>query len=54
MLLPVGNRKDVKDLPEEVQKGLEIVPVGHIWEALRVVWPEKQWDEKALGWESRL
>jgi len=54
VLLPAGNRKDVKDLPEEVKKGLEIVPVNHIWEALRVVWPDKRWDEKGLGWESRL
>ncbi|KAL8645299.1 MAG: hypothetical protein Q9210_006780, partial [Variospora velana] len=33
VLLPNGNRKDVKDLPEEVREGLEIVHVGHIWEA---------------------
>lgn len=28
VLLPVGNRKDVKDLPDEVKEGLEIVHVG--------------------------
>ena len=28
VLLPVGNRKDVKDLPEEVKEGLEIINVG--------------------------
>ncbi|KAL8712537.1 MAG: hypothetical protein Q9225_006927, partial [Loekoesia sp. 1 TL-2023] len=34
VLLPNHNRKDVKDLPEEVKEGLEIVHVGHIWEAV--------------------
>lgn len=55
-LLPVGNRKDAKDLPEEVKEGLEIVLVGHIWEALPQVWPEASWPGMR-GWsgvESRL
>ncbi|KAF2459164.1 Lon protease C-terminal proteolytic domain-containing protein [Lineolata rhizophorae] len=43
VLLPVGNRKDVKDLPEEVQGGLRIEFVGHIWEAMRHVWPDSHW-----------
>jgi len=47
VLLPVGNRKDVRDLPDEVKAGLEIVYVGHIYEALRVVWPDERWG----GWE---
>ncbi|KAH0277088.1 ATP-dependent protease-like protein La, partial [Aureobasidium melanogenum] len=56
VLLPNANKKDVKDLPEEVPSGLEICHVGHIWEAMRQVWPddhwpgERQWD----GLESRL
>ncbi|KAI5257188.1 putative ATP-dependent protease La [Aureobasidium subglaciale] len=56
VLLPNANRKDTRDLPEEVLSGLEIVYVGHIWEAMRQVWPddhwpgERQWD----GLESRL
>ncbi|KAG9676382.1 ATP-dependent protease-like protein La, partial [Aureobasidium melanogenum] len=56
VLLPNANKKDVKDLPEEVLSGLEICHVGHIWEAMRQVWPddhwpgERQWD----GLESRL
>ncbi|MCJ1472378.1 hypothetical protein MMC13_001025 [Lambiella insularis] len=56
VLLPNLNRKDVKDLPEEVKSGLEIVHVGHIWEALRVVWPEVRWPGEEQGWglESRL
>ncbi|KAK5165382.1 uncharacterized protein LTR77_008911 [Saxophila tyrrhenica] len=51
VLLPQGNRKDVKDLPQEVKDGLEIVTVGHIWEALAQVWPDGQWD-KMQGWAS--
>lgn len=55
VLLPVGNRKDVKDLPEEVKQGLEIVHVGHIWEALRVIWPGERWEgRQAWEVESRL
>ncbi|KAL8946454.1 MAG: hypothetical protein Q9222_007153 [Ikaeria aurantiellina] len=56
VLLPNHNRKDVKDLPEEVKEGLEIVHVGHIWEAVRFIWPEGQWrpGEQYGGIESRL
>jgi len=56
VLLPRGNRKDIKDLPEEVRQGLEIVCVGHIWEAVRNVWPEAHWpgEDLAAGYESRL
>jgi ATP-dependent Lon protease len=43
VLLPAQNRKDVKDLPEEVKEGLEIVHVGHIWEALPQIWPNGHW-----------
>jgi ATP-dependent Lon protease len=56
VLLPNQNRKDVKDLPVEVTEGLEIVHVGHIWEALPHIWPDAQWPGQR-GWsgiESRL
>lgn len=56
VLLPVANRKDAKELPEEVKEGLEIVHVGHIWEALGYVWPDANWPGQR-GWsgvESRL
>ncbi|KAF2216984.1 hypothetical protein CERZMDRAFT_64353 [Cercospora zeae-maydis SCOH1-5] len=49
VLLPVQNRKDVKDLPQEVLEGLEIVHVGHIWEALPHIWPESEWPGQR-GW----
>ncbi|TPX07339.1 uncharacterized protein E0L32_010761 [Thyridium curvatum] len=40
VLLPAQNRKDVKDLPQEVKDGLEIVHVSHMWEAIHHVWPD--------------
>ncbi|KXX77922.1 Lon protease 2, peroxisomal [Madurella mycetomatis] len=43
VLLPAQNRKDVKDLPQEVKDGLEIIHVSHIWEAIRHVWPDGHW-----------
>ncbi|KAK2011505.1 ATP-dependent protease La [Colletotrichum eremochloae] len=43
VLLPAQNRKDVKDLPQEVKDGLEILHVSHVWEAIRLVWPDSQW-----------
>ena len=52
VLLPHQNRKDVKDLPIEVKEGLEIVHVGHIWEALPQIWPDAHWPAWSL--ESRL
>jgi len=54
VLLPKGNRKNVGDLPQEVKDGLEIVHVEHVWEALRVIWPERRWSEGFVGVESRL
>lgn len=54
VLLPEGNRKDARDLPDEVLRGLKIEFVGHIWEALSRVWPERWEGEGARGWESRL
>ncbi|CBX89969.1 hypothetical protein IAQ61_003521 [Plenodomus lingam] len=54
VLLPEGNRKDARELPDEVKRGIKIEFVGHIWEALGLVWPER-WEGKGLGaWESRL
>jgi len=52
VLLPEGNRKDCRDLPDEVKQGIKIEFVSHIWEALGLVWPEK-W-EGGLRVESRL
>ena len=56
VLLPISNRKDVKDVPQEVKEGLEIIHVGHIWEAMRYIWPNAHWPGEAhmAGIESRL
>jgi ATP-dependent Lon protease len=56
VMIPYGNRKDVKDLPQEVKEGLTIVKVQHIWEALRVVWPDAHWpgESRWSGFDSRL
>lgn len=56
VLLPAQNRKDVKDLPQEVKDGLQIFHVRHIWEAIRLVWPDSHWaaDGHYAGIESRL
>jgi len=44
VLLPEANRKDVGDVPEEVVRGMEVVFVGGVWEALGRVWPgEERW-----------
>ncbi|KAF3003668.1 hypothetical protein E8E13_008429 [Curvularia kusanoi] len=53
VLLPEGNRKDARDLPEEVKEGLRIDFVSHIWEALGHVWPER-WEGAVGASESRL
>ncbi|KAI0406192.1 ATP-dependent protease La [Xylaria palmicola] len=43
VLLPAQNAKDAREVPAEVRDGLKIIYVGHIWEAIRHVWPEAQW-----------
>ncbi|KAJ5492298.1 ATPase AAA-type core [Penicillium expansum] len=40
VLLPDHNRKDVKEVPQEVKDGLEIIYVKNIWEGLHRVWPD--------------
>ncbi|KAF2655591.1 ATP-dependent protease La [Lophiostoma macrostomum CBS 122681] len=52
VLLPEGNRKDARDLPEEVLQGLRIEFVSHIWEGLGKVWPDR-WDRDFVA-EPRL
>ncbi|EPE06128.1 atp-dependent protease la [Ophiostoma piceae UAMH 11346] len=56
VLLPAQNRKDVKDLPQEVKDGLEIIHVSHIWEAIQCIWPNVQFPgaSQHAAFESRL
>ncbi|KAB5532599.1 Lon protease C-terminal proteolytic domain-containing protein [Coniochaeta sp. 2T2.1] len=57
VLLPAQNRKEVKDLPQEVRDGLQIIHVSHVWEALGHVWPDAHWpgqEKYQQSFESRL
>ncbi|EFW98895.1 peptidase s16 [Grosmannia clavigera kw1407] len=56
VLLPAQNRKDVRDLPDEVRAGLAIVYVSHVWDAIRHVWPDVRFPgaERLAAVESRL
>ncbi|OIW31792.1 ATP-dependent protease La [Coniochaeta ligniaria NRRL 30616] len=57
VLLPAQNRKEVKDLPQEVRDGLQIIHVSHVWEALSHVWPDSHWpgqEKHQQSFESRL
>lgn len=58
VILPFGNRKDMRDLPDEVKAGMDIVHVSWIWEALKIIWPEMEFREenttKMIGLDSRL
>jgi ATP-dependent Lon protease len=38
VLLPAKNRKDVKDLPQEVKDGLEILHVGYVFFPCPCLW----------------
>ncbi|KAG9378387.1 Lon protease 2 peroxisomal [Pyrenophora tritici-repentis] len=49
VLLPEGNRKDARELPREVTEGIKIEFVGHIWEALGRVWPERWEGREGVG-----
>lgn len=53
VLIPEANRKDARDLPDEVKEGLDIKFVSHIWEALGLVWPDR-WEGAVGVSESRL
>ncbi|KAK2746360.1 hypothetical protein FQN57_003242 [Myotisia sp. PD_48] len=56
VLLPDHNRKDIRDVPQEVQDGLKIIYVKHIWEAIKHVWPHGHWpgEPREPMFESRL
>ncbi|EEQ32363.1 putative endopeptidase La [Microsporum canis] len=56
VLLPQQNIKDVRDVPKEVQDGLNIVYVTHIWDAIKQIWPDGHWpgEQRHPVFESRL
>ena len=35
ILIPKENKRDIDDIPQEVQKELEIIPVSHVSEVLK-------------------
>ena len=51
VLIPTENEKDLRDIPDSVKDGMEIIPVSHVSEVLRhalVSAPEAvEWDELA-------
>jgi len=51
VLIPEENRKDLAEIPDNVKKGMEIIPVAHVWDVLKqalVRMPEPiEWDEAA-------
>ena len=51
MLIPQENEKDLVELPDNVKNGLEIIPVQHVSDVLRLALvdtPEPiEWDEAA-------
>jgi ATP-dependent Lon protease len=40
VLIPKENEKDLKEVPKKIRKGMEIIPVEHMDEVLRIVFPE--------------
>ncbi|MFQ8432964.1 endopeptidase La [Amaricoccus sp. W119] len=51
VLIPVDNVKDLREIPDNVKNGLELIPVTHVMDALKVAltrMPEAiEWDEEA-------
>jgi ATP-dependent Lon protease len=51
VLIPRENEKDLAEIPENVKQGLEIIPVDHVRDVLRLALvraPEPvEWDEAA-------
>ncbi|KAG4223375.1 Lon protease 2, peroxisomal, partial [Phytophthora cactorum] len=50
VLLPAQNEKDAREVPSEVKDGLKIIYVrlfSHIWEAIRIIWPDVRWPEES-------
>jgi len=51
VLIPAENEKDLREIPENLKEGLEIIPVSHVKEALKHALVSKpipiEWDEVA-------
>ena len=51
VLIPRDNAKDLRDIPDNVKDGLELIPVGHVNEVLQIALTRQpvpiEWDEAA-------
>lgn len=51
VLIPAENEKDLAEIPDNVKEGLDIIPVSHVSEVLKLALvraPEPiEWDEEA-------
>ena len=51
VLIPQENEKDLAEIPDNVKQGLEIIPVSHVSEVLKIALVSKpepiEWDEAA-------
>jgi ATP-dependent Lon protease len=51
VMIPADNVKDLREIPDNVKNGLELIPVGNVMDVLRtalVRMPESiEWDEAA-------
>ena len=49
VLIPIENEKDLKDIPDKVKSGIEIIPVSHVSEVLKHALVSQP---KAIEWDS--
>ena len=48
VLIPKDNAKDLREIPDQVKNGLEIIPLSHVSEVLNIALVEKP---KAIEWD---
>ncbi len=49
VLIPIDNAKDLREIPDQVKNGLEIVPLSHVSDVLNIALTDKP---KAIEWDS--
>ena len=52
VLIPKDNAKDLREIPDQVKNGLEIIPLSHVSDVLNIALIEKpkaiQWDPNSM------
>ena len=52
VLIPKENAKDLREIPDQVKNGLEIIPLSHVSEVLNIALTEKpkpiEWDPTSM------